>query len=114
VPIAVPGLREQSVYSAEQLAQIREELRRNGSLGEPEARLVEDLTQALRRAGSDPMNAEYQRITTQINQLELAVLKSRQAANASDTTRTTEAVDDSRQYRDNVAEYYRRLGGGND
>ncbi|HUG72719.1 MAG TPA: hypothetical protein VMK82_04780 [Steroidobacteraceae bacterium] len=109
-----PGLRAQTVVSAERLAQIREELRRNGMLSEPDARALDELAQGLRRGGADPMNAEYQRMAALVNQLELAMLKSAQDSNAGDTTRATEAVDDSRQYRDNVAEYYRRLGGGDD
>jgi hypothetical protein len=60
------------------------------------------------------MNAAYQRLAALVNQLELAALRSGEASKASDTTRATEAVDDSRQYRDNVAEYYRRLGGSDD
>jgi hypothetical protein len=100
--------------SAERLAQIREELRRNGMLSEPDERALQDLERGLRRGGADPMNAEYQRMAALVNQLELAILKSTQDSKPSDPTRATEAVDDSRQYRDNVAEYYRRLGGGND
>jgi hypothetical protein len=109
-----PALRAQGVVSAERLAQIREELRRNGMLSEPDTRALSELEQGLRRGGADPMNAEYQRMAALVNQLELAMLKSTQDSKGSDTTRATEAVDDSRQYRDNVAEYYRRLGGGDD
>jgi hypothetical protein len=114
VPAIVPGLREQAVISADRLAQLREQLRNSGVLNDTDAAAMRELEQRLRRGNGDPMNAEYQRIAALVNQIELAALKSSNATQARDTTRTTETVDDSRQYRDNVAEYYRRLGGGND
>jgi hypothetical protein len=114
VPAIVPGLRDQGVMSADRLAQLREALRSTRVLSEADARALQELEQRLRRGNGDPMNAEYQRVAALVNQIELAALQSRQATEGSDTTRATEAVDDSRQYRDNVAEYYRRLGGGND
>ena len=48
-----------------------------------------------------------------VNQLELAALN--QAAKKDNKpTRSADSVDDSRRYRDNVAEYYRKLGEAND
>jgi hypothetical protein len=109
-----PGLRQQGVVSADRLAQLREQLRAAGALSEAEVSQLQDLERGLRRGNGDPMNAEYQRMAALVNQIELAALQKQQAAKGTDTTRTTEIIDDSRQYRDNVAEYYRRLGGGND
>jgi hypothetical protein len=60
------------------------------------------------------MSAEYQRMTLQLNQVELGALKAQQAKDPKKSTRTDDTVDDSRRYRDNVAEYYRKLGEGND
>src|SRR5690606_4350220 len=112
-PAIASGLRNQATISAERLAQLREQLR-SGVLNEADAGALQELTNRLRRGGADPMNVEYQRMAALVNQLELAALKSTRAAQGTDPTRATETVDDSRQYRDNVAEYYRRLGGGND
>jgi hypothetical protein len=60
------------------------------------------------------MSSEYQRMVGLVNQLELAALKAERAANADTSTRAADMVDDARRYRDNVAEYYRKLGGKND
>jgi hypothetical protein len=113
-PAIGPGLRNQLVLSADQLARLREELRRNGALTESDARVLQELTNLIQRNGGDPMDAEYQRMTALVNQVELIALRARQEQAGQDPTRATETVDDSRQYRDNVAEYYRRLGGGDE
>ncbi|MET0282712.1 MAG: hypothetical protein ABW278_16515 [Steroidobacteraceae bacterium] len=111
------ALRAQTQLSAERLAQLRQQLA-NGVLAETDAAALAELTQRLRRGGGtaagDPMNVEYQRTAALVNQLELAALKAQQAKDSSRLTRAGETGDDSRRYRDNVAEYYRRLGGGND
>jgi hypothetical protein len=62
------------------------------------------------------MSAEYQNMSRLVSQLELSALKAEQRADKdhNQPTRVDETVDDSRRYRDNVADYYRRLGGGND
>src|SRR5690606_2035714 len=114
VPLLDGGTRQQAAVSAERLAQLREQLR-GRVLDESEARTLQELTNQLRSGGGgDPMDVQYQRMAALVNQIELAALKSSRATQGSDPTRATETVDDSRQYRDNVAEYYRRLGGGND
>jgi hypothetical protein len=110
------ALRSQTQVSAERLAQLRQQLA-NGILTEADASALLELAQRLRRSGAgaaDPMNAEYQRMSALVNQLELSALKAQQAKDPNRLTRSGETVDDSRRYRDNVAEYYRRLGGGND
>ena len=107
-------LRNQTQMSAERLAQLRAQLA-NGVLSAADRNLLEDLERRLRRGLADPMSAEYRNMTAAVNQLELAALKALQLEKGdSKSTHVDEAVDDSRQYRDNVAEYYRRLGGGND
>lgn len=118
VPLVGPGreaLRQQTQLSAERLAQLRQQLA-NGILNEADTTALNELSQRLRRNGgnADPMNVEYQRMAALVNQLELAALKAQQAKDSAKLTRAGETVDDSRRYRDNVAEYYRRLGGGND
>jgi hypothetical protein len=113
LPVIRNDLRNQAVISAERLAQIREQLRNSG-LTAADSSALRELADRLRRGGVDPMDAEYQRMAALVNQIELSALKAMRAEDASRSTRASEAVDDSRQYRDNVAEYYRRLGGGND
>ncbi len=113
LPVIQNNLRNQAVVSAERLAQIREQLRNSG-LTAADSSALRELADRLRRGGVDPMDAEYQRMAALVNQIELSALKAMSSDSASRSTRATETVDDSRQYRDNVAEYYRRLGGGND
>jgi hypothetical protein len=60
------------------------------------------------------MSAEYPRMVTLLDQLELAALQAQRSLAKNSPTRANGTVDDSRRYRDNVAEYYRKLGGTND
>jgi hypothetical protein len=107
-------LRNQTQMSAERLAQLRAQLAA-GVLSAEDRRLMADLEGRLQRGTVDPMSNEYRTMTALVNQLELAALKAQQLAKEGDqSTHVDETVDDSRRYRDNVAEYYRRLGGGND
>jgi hypothetical protein len=113
VPQGGQALRSQTRLSAERLAQLREALA-NGTLNPADTRVMQELERRLQRGGADPLSAEYQHMTALVNQLELAALQAQQAKDAANPTRAGQTVDDSRRYRDNVAEYYRRLGGGND
>jgi hypothetical protein len=107
------ALRSQTRLSGERLAQLRQALG-EGALVEADATALRELESRLARGGADPLSAEYQRMTALVNQLELSALKAQQAKEGAKLTRAGETVDDSRRYRDNVAEYYRRLGGGNE
>jgi hypothetical protein len=107
------ALRAQTQLSGQRLAQLREQLR-NGALADADVNALQELSGRLRRTGVDPMSSEYQRMVGLVNQLELAALKAERAANADTSTRAADMVDDARRYRDNVAEYYRKLGGKND
>ncbi|MEO6080093.1 MAG: hypothetical protein ABIQ86_09985 [Steroidobacteraceae bacterium] len=106
-------LRDEGQLSAQRLQQIREQLPR-GSLGEADIAALQDLALRLSRKGVDPMLNDYKQMMTLVNQLELAALKAQQAKNDNRPTRSADSVDDSRRYRDNVAEYYRKLGEAND
>jgi hypothetical protein len=107
-------LRDQMQMSAERLAQLRAQLA-SGVLDAADRDLLTRLESQLKRGGADPMSAEYQAMTQLVNQLELSALKSLQLTkDQSKSTHVDETVDDSRRYRDNVAEYYRRLGGGDE
>jgi hypothetical protein len=106
------AIRSQGQLSGTRLQQLREQLQ-DGALGETDIRALQDLAQRLKR-GVDPMAADYQQMVSLVNQLELAALKAQQAKSDERPTRSADSVDDSRRYRDNVAEYYRRLGAPND
>jgi hypothetical protein len=104
-----PGLRAGS----DRLQQLRGELR-PGAIPDADIAALKELAERMRRAGTDPMSAEYQKMVTLVNQIELAALKSEQAGKSDEATRASNAVDDSGRYRDNVADYYRRLGQTNE
>jgi hypothetical protein len=98
---------------SDRLQQLRGELL-PGAIPDAEIAALKELAERMRRAGTDPMSAEYQKMVALVNQIELAALKSARAASTDAPTRATEVVDDSGRYRDNVADYYRRLGQTND
>ncbi len=108
-------LNTQTQLSAERLAQIRQQLA-NNVISAADRQALLDLEKRLRRGNVDPMSAAYRNMSDLVSQLELSALKAEQLADKGQKkpTRVDETVDDSRRYRDNVAEYYRRLGGGND
>lgn len=107
------ALREQGQLSSQRLQQLREQLA-NGALAEADVTALRELSERLRRGGADPLSAEYPRMATLLDQLELAALKADRASSKETPARANGAVDDSRRYRDNVAEYYRKLGETND
>jgi hypothetical protein len=99
--------------SGERLNQLRGQLP-TGALNDADITALRELSDRLRRAGGDPMAAEYQRMVALVSQLELAALRAERATDGVPGTRAVDRVDDAGQYRENVAEYYRRLGGAND
>jgi hypothetical protein len=104
-----PGLRAGS----DRLQQLRGELR-PGAIPDSDIAALKELAERMRRAGTDPMSAEYQKMVALVNQIELAALKSEQAGKTDEATRASNVIDDSGRYRDNVADYYRRLGQTNE
>lgn len=110
---ALRDLRPDVRASGERLQLLRGQLR-PGAISDAEIAALKELADRLRRAGGDPMSAEYQHMVALVNQLELAALKADKAAKTDASTRAAEVVDDSGRYRDNVADYYRRLGQSND
>ena len=93
--------------------QLREQLA-NGALAEADVRALRELTERLRRGAADPLSKEYPQMVSLLSQLELAALQAQNNTAKDNPARASGAVDDSRRYRDNVAEYYRRLGATND
>jgi hypothetical protein len=108
------ALRQQGQLSGQRLQALRDQLGQ-GALNEVDAAALMELSERLRRTGADPRAmADAERMLALVNQLELAVLQSQTAKSDKRTTRSADPVDDSRRYRDNVAEYYRKLGEAND
>ena len=107
-----PGasLQPQVRSSSERLRQLRGQLP-EGTLSAEELRSLGELAERMRRAGADPMAAEYQRMVALVSQLELAALRAGGQGEGGKGVRAPDGVDDAGRYRDNVAEYYRRLGG---
>jgi hypothetical protein len=102
-------LRQQAQLSGQRLQQLREQLA-NGTLPDTDLRAVRELEGHLRRTNGDPMSSEYQRMITLLNQLELSALQKHRANSTDNPTRSVDNNDDASEYRENVAEYYRRLG----
>jgi hypothetical protein len=84
-----------------------------GALPDTEIAALRQLANRLREAGGrDPMENEYARMLGLVDQLELAALNATEKNRAVAATRASRPVKDSPEYRETVAEYYRRLGGG--
>ena len=60
---------------SDRLQQLRGELR-PGAIPDAEIAALKELAERMRRAGTDPMSAEYQKMVALVNQIELAALKS--------------------------------------
>jgi hypothetical protein len=105
-------LRPELRAGGDRLQRLRGQLR-PGAISDQEIAALKELSDRMRRANGDPMSAEYQRMVALVNQLELAALKAEQAGQPG-KSRSTDVVDDSLRYRDNVADYYRRLGQSNE
>jgi hypothetical protein len=73
---------------------------------------LRQLVNRLRKSNSDdPMEAEYKNMGTLVDQLELAALSASEKTRKTEPTHTESPAADSPEYREQVAEYYRRLGG---
>jgi hypothetical protein len=69
------------------------------------------MTRDLRRLADDPLATEAQAMAQLIDKIELAALAAAEKSKDRSPSRTTVQNTDSPEYRDAVAEYYRRLGG---
>lgn len=94
--------------SSERLADLRARFGR-GRLPDADIEALRELAERLRRAGNDPMSNEYRRMMALVDQLELAALRAG-GDSAARITRGNARDDEPARYRENVAEYYRRLG----
>jgi hypothetical protein len=83
------------------------------SLSPADLSALRQLTNQLRRrGGKDPMESEYKNMASLVDQVELAALNAAEKNRSTAPTRTDRPAADSPEYRETVAEYYRRLGGG--
>jgi hypothetical protein len=95
--------------SGERLRALRGRLE-PGALPDGDVAALRELSERLRRGGADPMSAEYPRMVALVSQLELAALRAARESGAPASPRTSPAAAEAARYRDDVAEYYRRLG----
>ncbi|MET0290921.1 MAG: hypothetical protein ABW136_01065 [Steroidobacteraceae bacterium] len=96
--------------SSERLTDLRGRLER-GQLSEADLKALQELSDRLRRAGGDPMSQEYRRMLALVDQVELAALRAGGDESSARITRGNARAEEPARYRDNIAEYYRRLGG---
>ena len=94
---------------AQRLQALAQRLDRGG-LAPADVRALQELADRLGRARGDPMGTEYPRMQGLVDQLELAALRAAAESAKPPAARAGLRADDPAGYRDNVAEYYRRLG----
>jgi hypothetical protein len=80
-------------------------------LSAEELRSLQRMAHELRRLAGNPIATQPEAMSRLIDQLELATLAAVQKANPGAPPRTAVQSADSAEYREAVAEYYRRLGG---
>jgi hypothetical protein len=80
-------------------------------LSPEELRSLQRMAHELRRLAGNPIATNPEAMSKLIDQLELATLSAVRKANPGAPPRTAVQSSDSNEYRETVAEYYRRLGG---
>lgn len=110
-PIETPEFRRQAEEIGRRLRELMNRMP-EGALAPADISALRQLANRLRRGGADPMENEYARMAALVDQVELAALKAAQKTQEVAATRTATPASDSPEYRETVAEYYRRLGSG--
>jgi hypothetical protein len=105
-----PEFRQQAEDIARRLRDMVNRMPQN-ALAPADLSALRQLANRLRRSGKDPMESEYKNMVNLVDQLELAALSASEKTRESAPTRTDRPAADSPEYRETVAEYYRRLGG---
>jgi hypothetical protein len=82
-----------------------------GEMSAEELRALQRMAHELRRLAGNPIATHPEAMAKLVDQLELATLAAAQKANQGAPPRTAVQSADSAEYREAVAEYYRRLGG---
>jgi hypothetical protein len=106
-----PEFRQQAEEISRRLRDMLNRMPQN-SLPPADISALRQLANRLRRTGTDPMEGEYRNMVNLVDQLELAALNASEKNRAAAATHTATPASDSPEYRETVAEYYRRLGGG--
>ena len=110
-PVDSPEYRQQAEEIAKRLRSLLDRMPKD-SLAPADLNVLRQLANRLRQrgTGTDRMGAEYERMFAQVDQLELAALSAIDKNRDNAATRTANPTPDSPEYRETVAEYYRRLG----
>jgi hypothetical protein len=95
---------------SERVEQLAERMGR-GQMSEAELRALQRMAHDLRRLAGNPIATHPEAMAKLVDQLELATLAAAQKANPGAPPRTAVQSADATEYREAVAEYYRRLGG---
>jgi hypothetical protein len=95
---------------SERVQQLADRMGR-GQMSPEELRALQRMAHELRRLAGNPLATHPEAMSKLIDQLELATLAAAQKANAGSPPRTAVQSADAAEYREAVAEYYRRLGG---
>ena len=106
-----PEFRQQAEDISRRLRDMLNRMPQN-SLAPTDLSALRQLANRLRRTGTDPMESEYKNMSSLVDQLELAALNASEKNRENTSTHTATPAQDSPEYRETVAEYYRRLGGG--
>jgi len=104
------SLARQTEAIADRARRIRERAA-NRELTAAELESLRGLARELRQLAGDPLNVESRAMRRAVSQIELTALAAVANSARRDAARTNVPVEDSPQYREAVAEYYRRLGG---
>jgi hypothetical protein len=100
----------QSASIADRARRMRERAG-NRELTAAEVAALRQMARELRQLAGDPLAAEAAAMKGAVAQIELTALSAVANARRGEPARTAVPVGDSPQYRETVAEYYRRLGG---
>lgn len=112
--VNAPG-RDSLIRQSEAIAERARRLRERADhreLSDAELAQLRKLTRELRQLAGDPLAVEAVVMRRAIEQLELAAFAAAANARRTESARASLPLGDSPQYRETVAEYYRRLGGG--
>ena len=108
-PVDPDEYRRQAEAFARRLREVGDRLPQ-GSLSDVDLNALRQLSNRLRNSShGDPMENEYARMVGLVDQLELAALNASEKSKTT-ATRASRPAEDSPEYRETVAEYYRRLG----
>ncbi len=104
------SLARQSTSIADRARRMRERAN-NRELTAREIAALREMARELRRLAGDPLAAEAAAMKGAVAQIELTALAAVANARRTEPARATVPIGDSPQYRETLAEYYRRLGG---